>query len=130
MSEDDFQTTPIGTTNGAEDFQDVSIRCMDCAKDFIWTIGEQVFFHDKNLLNPPKRCKGCKKEKNRRLDAVVLNRLTGKREKFEVRAECAKCSAVTTVPFYPSQGRPVYCRACFLDNNAGNRNGTNNGSNR
>jgi hypothetical protein len=26
------------------------------------------------------------------------------------------------VPFYPSQGRPVYCRSCFL---AGRTDGTN-----
>jgi CxxC-x17-CxxC domain-containing protein len=25
---------------------------------------------------------------------------------------------VTTIPFYPSQGRPVYCRACFLEMSA------------
>lgn len=128
MSEGDFQTTPVGTSNSTEKFQDVSIRCMDCAQDFVWTIGEQAFFHDKNLLNPPKRCKECKKEKNRRLEAVVMNRLTGKRHKIEVRAECAKCSTVSTVPFYPSQGRPVYCRNCFLDMNAGNGNGAKNGS--
>lgn len=128
MSEGDFQTTPIGISNSTEKFQDVSIRCMDCAQDFVWTIGEQAFFHDKNLLNPPKRCKECKKEKNRRLEAVVMNHLTGKRHKIEVRAECAKCSTVSTVPFYPSQGRPVYCRSCFLDMNAGNGNGAKNGS--
>jgi CxxC-x17-CxxC domain-containing protein len=28
--------------------------------------------------------------------------------------QCAQCGQQTTVPFYPSQGRPVYCRSCFL----------------
>jgi CxxC-x17-CxxC domain-containing protein len=27
---------------------------------------------------------------------------------------CAQCGQQTTVPFYPSQGRPVFCRSCFL----------------
>jgi CxxC-x17-CxxC domain-containing protein len=35
----------------------------------------------------------------------------GQRESFE--ATCAECGATTTVPFKPSQGRPVYCRDCF-----------------
>lgn len=128
MSEGDFHTTPVGTLNGVQELRDISIRCMDCTQEFIWSIGEQVFFHDKNLHNPPKRCKLCKKEKNRRLEAVALNRQSGERQKIEVAAECAKCSAVTTVPFYPSQGRPVYCRSCFLDLNSRNGNDSINGS--
>lgn len=35
----------------------------------------------------------------------------GPRESFE--AVCAECGATTTVPFKPTQGRPVYCRDCF-----------------
>ena len=37
------------------EFQDRNIRCVDCNEDFIWTGGEQVFFHDKGLKNEPKR---------------------------------------------------------------------------
>lgn len=128
MSGSDLQTIPIGTTDITDKLEDLPIRCIDCAQDFIWTVGEQIFFHDKNLLNPPKRCKECKKAKNRRLEAIVLNKATGKRQKIEVRAECAKCSVVTTVPFYPSQGRPVYCRSCFLEIGVGTANGANNGA--
>ncbi|MFQ5997797.1 MAG: CxxC-x17-CxxC domain-containing protein [Candidatus Bathyarchaeia archaeon] len=28
-------------------------------------------------------------------------------------AVCADCGKETTVPFQPTQGRPVYCRDCF-----------------
>lgn len=28
-------------------------------------------------------------------------------------ATCSSCGQVTTVPFVPTPGRPVYCRACF-----------------
>lgn len=101
----------------ASEFEDASIRCIDCSQEFIWTAGEQTFFRDKQLQNPPKRCKDCKKAKNRRLEAIELARTTGKRHHIEVRAECAKCSAVTTVPFYPCQGRPVYCRSCYIEMN-------------
>lgn len=97
----------------SDPLEDKSIKCIDCSQDFTWTAGEQTFFRDKQLQNPPKRCKECKKAKNRRLEAIELARTTGKRQRIEVRAECARCSLVTTVPFYPCQGRPVYCRDCF-----------------
>jgi|ERR1035437_184605 CxxC-x17-CxxC domain-containing protein len=110
--------------NAEEQFNDLSITCIDCSQEFVWTAGEQAFFHQKNLLNPPKRCKECKKAKNRRLEAIELARLTGKPHKIEVRAQCAKCHQTTTIPFYPSQGRPVYCRTCFTDMKAESANGS------
>ncbi len=114
----EIQTTSNGHVEMTDDVMDQSIRCMDCTEYFVWTAGEQRFFHDKNLQNPPKRCKECKKAKNHRIAAVAKGRITGKKEHIEVRAQCAECSAVTTVPFYPSQGRPVYCRTCFAEMNA------------
>lgn len=108
IRESQTQIVDIGS-----EFEDLSIPCIDCAHQFVWTAGEQAFFRDKLLQNPPKRCKDCKKAKNLRLEALEISRITGKRHRIEVRAECARCSEVTTVPFYPCQGRPVYCRACF-----------------
>lgn len=99
------------------DIEDVNINCVDCGNDFIWTVGEQVFFRDKQLQNPPKRCKDCKQAKNERLSAIANAQNTGVKQKVEVAVYCANCSAYTTVPFYPSQGRPVYCRSCFLQMN-------------
>ena len=96
------------------DFQDRSISCIDCGEAFIWTIGEQVFFHDKGLRNEPKRCKRCKHAKNERLAAISAAQSSGVKQRIEVTVMCAQCGAQTTVPFYPSQGRPVYCRSCFL----------------
>jgi CxxC-x17-CxxC domain-containing protein len=31
----------------------------------------------------------------------------------ETRTNCSQCCAETTVPFKPTQGRPVLCRSCF-----------------
>ena len=99
----------------AREFDDISIPCIDCFEEFIWTAGEQDFYQQKNLLNPPKRCKNCKQAKNRRLFAITESRSTGKPPRIEVTAECARCNSSTTIPFYPSQGRPVYCRKCFVE---------------
>ena len=116
MSTSDVTETGPNTgfaTEKAVEFEDTPIVCVDCSKEFIWTVGEQVFFRDKQLQNPPKRCKPCKQLKNARLAAVESCARTGQRVRIEVSAECAECSRVTTVPFFPSQGRPVYCRSCF-----------------
>ena len=108
-----------------DEFEDLLIPCIDCAHDFVWTAGEQSFFRDKQLQNPPKRCKDCKKAKNRRLEAIEVARTTGKRHRIEVSAKCAKCATLTTVPFFPCQGRPVYCRTCFAEMNGTNGNRSN-----
>lgn len=97
------------------DTKDAEIFCIDCGREFIWTAGEQVFFRDKGLANPPKRCRKCKKEKNHRLNAILQANETGIKLKVEVAVFCACCNSYTTVPFYPSQGRPVLCRACYSE---------------
>ena len=99
------------------EFEDVTILCIDCGKEFIWTAGEQKFYHDKGLLNPPKRCKDCKQAKNERISSIAAAKAAGIKQKIEVAVYCANCKGYTTVPFYPSQGRPVYCRSCFLEMN-------------
>ena len=128
MSDSDFdnvQQIDSLSEDGVSEFDDVPIKCVDCARMFDWTAGEQAFYKAKQLENPPKRCKPCKVAKNRRLEAIEQSRLTGKKHIIEVRADCAQCGQTTTVPFYPSQGRPVYCRACFIEMKAQSANGAN-----
>jgi CxxC-x17-CxxC domain-containing protein len=102
------------TLTGESEFEEIIIVCIDCANEFVWTVGEQTFYRDKGLKNPPKRCKDCKKAKNERLGSIAAAQAAGIKQKIEVAVHCAKCGSYTTVPFYPSQGRPVYCRSCFL----------------
>jgi CxxC-x17-CxxC domain-containing protein len=92
-------------------YQDKTLQCVDCGSPFIWTAGEQLFFADKNFKNEPKRCKPCKTKR-----ATVSRGATGQgpmRERVETWAVCANCGRETTVPFRPTQGRPVFCRECF-----------------
>jgi CxxC-x17-CxxC domain-containing protein len=127
MSESEFdaaKAAPAAAVADDAEFQDKSILCIDCSSQFIWTVGEQVFFRDKQLQNPPKRCKECKQAKNERLAAIAAAQASGIRQRIEVAVNCAKCGETTTVPFYPSQGRPVYCRSCFLEMNPSVLNGT------
>lgn len=120
MSDSDFNGigselhTPFASES---DFEDKTIQCIDCGKGFVWSAGEQAFFRDKGLQNPPKRCKDCKHAKNERLAAIANAQASGVKQRIEVTVACARCGEVTTVPFYPSQGRPVFCRSCFIDMN-------------
>ena len=98
-----------------QEYSDKVLQCVDCASDFIFTAGEQLFFADKGLKNEPKRCKPCKSRKNERIAANMQSFGTAfPRERVEVTVKCALCAVETTVPFRPTQGRPVYCRDCFL----------------
>ncbi len=86
------------------EFADRTLTCVDCEAEFVFTAGEQQFFKDKNFKNEPKRCKSCK---TKRQSAGVTH------TKVETSAVCDQCGRQTTVPFRPTQGRPVYCRECF-----------------
>ncbi len=91
------------------DFHDRTLQCIDCGADFVWTAGEQAFYADKHFTNEPKRCKACKAKRGTRQAASQGQ----PRDRVEIRATCSACGKETTVPFKPSQGRPVYCRDCF-----------------
>lgn len=105
------------------ELEDKTILCIDCSQNFVWSVGEQIFFRDKQLQNPPKRCKECKQAKNERLAAIASAQASGVKQRIEVSVNCARCNASTTVPFYPSQGRPVFCRSCYLEMNPSILNG-------
>ena len=90
------------------EFQDKTLSCVDCGGEFIWTAGEQLFFADKQFKNEPKRCKNCKAKRATRLATA-----SAPRERVETHTTCSACGKETTVPFRPTQGRPVFCKECF-----------------
>ena len=90
------------------EFQDRTLKCIDCGADFVFTAGEQLFFHDKQFKNEPKRCKACKGKR-----ATQVGAGGNGYNKVETKTSCSACGKETTVPFKPTQGRPVFCRECF-----------------
>jgi CxxC-x17-CxxC domain-containing protein len=95
------------------EFQDKILKCIDCGADFVFTAGEQLFFHDKQFKNEPKRCKGCKTKRVAVLGPTPTSGGNHAYNKVETRTNCSQCGKETTVPFKPTQGRPVFCRECF-----------------
>jgi CxxC-x17-CxxC domain-containing protein len=97
------------------EFQDRTLKCIDCGADFVFTAGEQLFFHDKQFKNEPKRCKACKANRVAVLGLPPVHQAAHGRIKIETQAVCSQCGKQTTVPFRPTQGRPVFCRECFRE---------------
>jgi CxxC-x17-CxxC domain-containing protein len=82
---------------------DKVLKCVDCGGDFVFTAGEQLFFQQQQFRNDPKRCKPCKVKRSAGTTKL----------RPETRTTCSQCGAQTTVPFLPTQGRPVLCRDCY-----------------
>ncbi|HEY1264023.1 MAG TPA: zinc-ribbon domain containing protein [Terriglobales bacterium] len=92
------------------EFQDKMLKCIDCGSEFLFTAGEQMFFHDKHFRNEPRRCKNCKAKK---MASLGITPPPARNGQVETRTNCSQCGKETTVPFKPTQGRPVFCRECF-----------------
>ena len=97
------------------EFVDRLLTCIDCGGEFVFTAGEQLFFMDKQFKNDPKRCKPCKSRRSAAVSGAQAANgpAAAGISRTETRTECSECGISTTVPFRPTQGRPVLCRQCF-----------------
>ncbi|MEN9341827.1 MAG: hypothetical protein RIQ54_83 [Candidatus Parcubacteria bacterium] len=101
-------------------FTDKKITCCDCGEPFTFSAREQEFFADKGLQHERKRCKPCNMKKNERMrnyNIHVHETVEGTKKIIAVPVVCDACGRSTTVPFVPTNGRPVYCRLCFEGKN-------------
>jgi CxxC-x17-CxxC domain-containing protein len=91
-------------------FEDRTIVCGDCGQEFTHSAEDQSRYAERGFTNEPKRCRDCREKRK----AGGRSSGGGDRPPRESHdATCAECGAATTVPFKPTQGRPVYCRDCF-----------------
>lgn len=86
-------------------FEDKTLICQDCGQEFIFSAGEQEFYHEKGFQNEPKRCRECRTQRRSGRGE------RGPRQMFDT--TCARCGQETQVPFKPTGDRPVYCLQCF-----------------
>lgn len=87
------------------EFRDKTLTCRDCSKPFTWTAGEQHFFRAKELINIPARCPHCRSARKAKL---------GLPDRAQTEVTCAECKQLTSVPFIPRNGNPVYCSTCLV----------------
>ena len=84
-------------------YEDGTLICRGCGKEFIFTAGEQEFYAEKGFENEPVRCKECRAAKKAAIKASgIMHDVV-----------CANCGAECKVPFEPKDDRPVYCSGCF-----------------
>src|ERR1700692_991050 len=100
------------------EFIDRLLTCADCGGEFIFTAGEQLFFFDKQFKNDPKSWKPFKSKRSGASVKAGARRAGEVLSRTETRTECSACGIETTVPFKPTQGRPVLCRQCFQSKRA------------
>lgn len=84
-------------------FEDRMLTCRDCGQEFVWTAGEQEFYHQKGLLHVPRRCPTDRQR--------VRAERAAKREMHDI--VCSNCGKPGQVPFAPRLDKPVYCSDCF-----------------
>ena len=93
-------------------YEDKTLVCKDCGKEFVFTAGEQEFYAEKGFQNEPLRCKECRDA--RKASRGANN--NGPREMYET--VCAECGRPTRVPFIPKNDRPIYCSECYASRRA------------
>ena len=86
-------------------YEDRTLVCRDCGKEFIFSAGEQEFYARNDFKNDPVRCPECRKARK--------NAARGQQQREMFDAVCASCGKPTKVPFQPRNDKPIYCSECF-----------------
>jgi CxxC-x17-CxxC domain-containing protein len=92
-------------------FQDKTLVCKECEREFVFSAAEQEFYAEKGFQNDPARCPQCRAA--RKASMKKNGRSGGRPERQMYTTVCAACGATTEVPFKPSGARPVYCKDCY-----------------
>lgn len=82
-------------------YNDKTLICKECGKEFTFSAGEQEFYEEKGFQNEPTRCKECRSRREHQ----------SKKELYD--AVCAECGQTTKVPFKPHLDKPVFCSNCY-----------------
>lgn len=88
------------------DYQDETLVCRECNNEFVFSASEQAFYAEKGFVNKPARCRDCR---NARKRAQAGN------DRPSFPAVCEDCGAQFTLSFQPTNGKPVYCPACYVN---------------
>ena len=91
-------------------FQDKTLTCKECGKEFIFTGGDQEFYAENGLENVSAGCRDFREKRRRSRE--------GGEQRQMYKVVCADCGKETEVPFEPKNDRPVYCRDCFTKRRA------------
>lgn len=95
-----------------QNYENQQLQCVECGKIFEFS-GEDQEFYAKKGYSAPKRCAECRENRKARNNSGGRGGFGGNRERREFPVTCAACGCETTVPFKPSNDRPVFCSDCY-----------------
>lgn len=84
-------------------YEDQSLACKDCGKNFTWTGSEQEFYAQKGFQQP-LRCPDCRQKMRER-------KAQGQQQTYDI--ICKECGQKGTVPFKPRDPSSVLCQTCW-----------------
>ena len=85
-------------------YEDKTLICKDCGKEFVFTAGEQEFYAEKGFQNQPQRCRPCRQARK--------GNAAPQREMYT--GVCAACGKEARVPFQPRDERSTCGWGLFL----------------
>ena len=85
-------------------YEDKTLVCKECGKEFVFTAGEQEFYAERGFQNEPQRCKACRDARK--------NAARGPREYFT--AVCAAAAARRRFPLNPRPTVPCIAAIASL----------------
>ena len=87
-------------------YEDKTLVCKDCGKEFVFTAGEQEFYAERGFQNEPQRCKACRDARK--------NNARGPREFFT--ATCARCGGLERAvkAAIAASGREIPCQVTTI----------------
>lgn len=100
-----------GKQNMETTYETQQLQCVECGKIFDFSAEDQEFYATKGY-SAPKRCSECRDARKARSNNSSRGGY-GNRERREYSVVCAACGCETTVPFKPSNDRPVFCSDCY-----------------
>ena len=92
-------------------FQDRSLTCRDCQREFVFTAGEQEFYASKGLQNARKSARTTLENDSGYIRYGGAASFGGRTPRQMHPAACALCGDMIEVPFIPRGDRPVFCSA-------------------
>lgn len=95
-----------------QNYETQQLQCVECGKIFDFAAEDQEFYAKKGY-SAPKRCSECRENRKARNNGGGSRGGYGSRERREYSVICAACGCETTVPFKPSNDRPVFCSDCY-----------------
>ena len=91
------------------EFQDRILRCVDCGSGVRLDGGRTAVLRRQELQERAEALQGLQGQAGQ----PSGRRAAWPRERVETQTSCSACGKETTVPFKPTQGRPVFCKECF-----------------